>query len=279
MMLSVKFVQDSIKVVDSFNLQSHKTKYLVAHLRRLVGRKCNSALLIHEGVVDVNDNFRWASAHIPAVHRENVEGVSVYNLLKYHQIVITEAALTKLIREIQIYPKKAGWGQRCATPDGKPAPVPDKVPGWNSTWIEKKERLRNAEFRAREFYKDSQAWKWNHEMKGPLKIPRHDKMAGFRVKDFLLSPEKPIWEKLESLYVDDEPLEEEPDEDEFADLSGTIDDNFSLGEMKRSDLIEDKKEIESSDLKLLAAGHMTMAYSRRRSGAEPDSNSGTSDSS
>lgn len=39
------------------------------------------------------------------------------------------------------------------------------------------------------------------------------------MKDFLLTPERPVWEKLESLYVDDEPLEEEPDEDEIEELA------------------------------------------------------------
>lgn len=252
-MLSVKFAQNSIKVVDSFNLQSHKTKHLVQHLRRLLGRRCHSAMLVHEGHLDINDNCRWASAHIPAIRRENVEGVSVYNLLKYHELVITETALAKLIKEIQIYPKKRGWGQRFATPDGKPAPVPEKVVGWNNAWVEKKERLRNSEFRAREFYQESLKWKWSTEIKGPLKVPRSDPMAGFRVKDFLLSPEKPVWEKLESLYADDEPLDEEPEEEEFGELMDTLDAGLRRGEARTSAVIESPEEISKTGLRHLAA--------------------------
>mmetsp|Transcript_144511 Transcript_144511/g.402635 ORF Transcript_144511/g.402635 Transcript_144511/m.402635 type:complete len:476 (-) Transcript_144511:57-1484(-) len=263
-MLSVKFAQDSIKVVDSFNLHSHKTKYLVSHLRRILGKRCRSAMLVHEGHLDVNDNCRWASAHIPSVCRENVEGVSVYNLLKYHQIVITEAALTKLIREIQLYPTKRGWGSRCATPDGKPAPVPEKVPGWNKTWVEKKERLRNAEFRAREYFKETQKWKWSPEQKGPLKVPRHDPLTGFRVKDFLLEPEKPIWEKLESLYVDDEPLEQEPEQEEFDELVDAMDGNLERGEVQRSAVIEDKEDIMRKSLEALAGNSVAAAGGGRR---------------
>lgn len=251
-MLSVKFAQNAIKVVDSFNLQSHKTKHLVQHLRRILGRRCHSAMLVHEGHLDINDNCRWATAHVPAVRRENVEGVSVYNLLKYHQLVITETALMKLIREIQTYPKKRGWGQRYATPDGKPAPVPEKVEGWNTAWIEKKERLKNSEFRAREFFKEQQKWKWSTELKGPLKIPKNDPVAGFRIKDFLLSPEKPIWDKLESLYVDDEPLEEEPEEEEFAELVGAMEKGWLRGEAERSSLIQNRDEIEQTGLRGLA---------------------------
>merc|ERR1712048_38724 len=273
-MLSAKYVQDLIKVVDSFNLQSHKTKHLVRHLRRIVGRRCRSALLVHEGNVDVNDNFRWASAHIASVHRENVEGVSVYNLLKYHQIIFTEPSLMKFISDIQNFPKKRGWGHKNATPDGKPAPVPDKVPGWNKEWIEKKERLRNAEFRAREYYYEQQKWKWSHELKGPLKVPRHDALDSFRVKDFLLNPEEPIWGKLESLYVDDEPLEEAPDDDEFGDLVDTLEGSFELGGAQRSELIDDPGVVERSSLSDLALKGRGRRSAQSQGGAVDDADNG-----
>lgn len=253
-MLSVKFAQNSIKVVDSFKLRSHKTKYLVQHLRRILGRRCHSAMLVHEGEIDVNDNFRWASAHIASIRRENVEGVSVYNLLKYHEVVFTEAALAKLIQEVQTYPQKRGWAANYATPDGKPAPIPEKVPGWNTDWIEKKERLRTSEHRLREFYQEQQKWKWSPELKGPLKVPRHDPLAGFRVKDFIMNTEKPIWEKLETLYIDDEPLEEEPEDDEFADLLETMDAGLQKDEAQTSELIDDPAEIEGMSLQNLAKG-------------------------
>lgn len=253
-MLSVKFAQNSIKVVDSFNLRSHKTKYLVQHLRRVLGRKCHSAMLVHEGTIDVNDNFRWASAHIASIRRENVEGVSVYNLLKYHEVVFTEAALIKLIQSIQTYPQQRGWAAKYATPDGKPASPPEKVAGWNKTWIEKKERLRTTEHRLREFYQDQQKWKWSPELKGPLKVPRNDPLSGFRVKDFIMNSEKPIWEKLETLYIDDEPLEEEPEDDEFADLLETMDASVQKDDTNRSILIEDPAEIEGMSLGALAHG-------------------------
>ncbi|CAE7690432.1 rplD [Symbiodinium pilosum] len=248
-MLSVKFVQNSIKVVDSFNLQSHKTKHLVQHLRRLLGHRCHSALLVHEGNFDVNDNCRWASAHIPAIRRENVEGLSVYNLLKYHEVVITEAALAKLLKEIFLFPRKRGWIQRYATPDRTRAPVPEKVPGWNRAWVEKKERIRNSEFRAREFFQESLKWKWSSDLKGPLKVPRTDALSGFRVKDFLLAPEAPAWEKLESLYGDEEPLEELEDE-EFEELTGNLDALRERGEAKSN--ILDRPEVAQKGLHQLA---------------------------
>ena len=35
-------------------------------------------------------------------------------------------------------------------------------------------------------------WKWSSDLKGPLKVPQSDALAGFRVKDFLLEPRKPV---------------------------------------------------------------------------------------
>merc|ERR1719230_1980555 len=98
-----------------------------------------------------------------------------------------------------------------------------------------------AEFRAKEFFQESQKWKWSTALKGPLKLPKSDPLAFFRVKDFVLSPEKPVWEKLESLYVDDEPLEDEPDEEEFADLVETMEASRDRAEAQHADLIKDRE--------------------------------------
>ncbi|PFH35905.1 putative 50S ribosomal protein L4 [Besnoitia besnoiti] len=214
-MLSAKFAQGQIKVVDHFNLQSHKTKHCVRHLRRILGRKCPSALLVHEGTTDVNDNFRYATAHILAVRRENVEGVNVYNLLKYRQLVITEKALLKLIYNIQTYPEKRGWLPKYATPDGRPAPVPEKVEGWDREWNEMKERERNAKFSKALLRERILKWKWSDETKGAIKISRVDPFKGFRLARFSLHQPTMPWEKVEESYVDTDPLEEDEEGDVF----------------------------------------------------------------
>ncbi|EER15914.1 conserved hypothetical protein [Perkinsus marinus ATCC 50983] len=235
MMLSAKFAQGEITVVDSFNVSTHKTRHVAAHLRRLLGRHCNSALLIHVGTSDVNDNFRWGTAHIAQVRREDVEGVSTYNLLKYRQIVITEQALHKLIAEINNYPKKArimrtrGWLPKHATPDGRPAPVPNKVPGWVSEWAAKKQRLKDSELRQRDYFLEFKKWKWSQKLYGALKVPRFDPLAGFRVKDFSILEhpysemrgQRAKWQKFEQqeVYYDDEPIE--TDFNDPADLQET----------------------------------------------------------
>jgi len=209
--------------------------------------------MMHVGHEDINDNCRWAAAHIPAVARINVEGVNIYNLLKHHKLIMTEAALQKLIHEIQTYPAKRKWGQRFATPDGKPAPVPEKVPGWNDAWVERKKRLINAEFRAKEFFRESLKWKWSPSLKGPLKIPETDPLFRFKVKDFVTTPERPIWEKLESIYADDEPLEEEIDVDEFDDLMESMDQEQTR-HVRMSAEIEDPAEVRMRSLRSLARG-------------------------
>jgi len=123
--------------------------------------------------------------------------------------MLTEKALQRLIYEIHDFPTKRGWGPKNATPDGKPAPVPEKVPGWNTEWIEKKERIRLSAFRAKEYYEEGKKWKWSPALKGPLKVPKDDPLSGFRVKDITARPKAFPWEKLEDLYVDDEPIDDD----------------------------------------------------------------------
>lgn len=165
--------------------------------------------------LDVNDNFRWATGHIAAVRRTYVEGVNVYNLLKFRYLVITEPALKKLTKFLRFYPEKQSWGPTCATPDGKPAPVPEKVPGWNADWVAWKQRLKNSEFRERLLAAERKKWRWSTELKGPLKVKRNDPLAKFRLTDFGKLDLSDPWEQLEDLYADDEPIgmgvEEEED--------------------------------------------------------------------
>ncbi len=206
-MLSAKFAQGEIILVDNFNLSSHKTKHVVQCFRRLVGDKCNSALCCHEGTRDVNDAFRWATAHIAAVRRCNVEGIDVYKLLKYRYLIITELGLQNLIYKLQSYPKLRKWGPKYATPDGRVVPVkhrPKMVPGWNLAWKERKERLRNSEFRAKLYAVERKKWKWSNRLEGALKLRAEDPLYRFRLKNFGALDQTKPWEKMEDIYLDDE---------------------------------------------------------------------------
>jgi 50S ribosomal protein L4 len=209
-MLSAKFAQGEITVVDSLEIGSHKTKNLVLHMRNLLGTRVSSVLIVHEGRGDVNDNFRWASAHLPQIRRENVEGVNVYNLAKYRQLVITEKALHKLIFMINDYPRKMGWVPTNATPDGKPAPIPEQVPGWNTEWLEKRRKLQESEFRGKLLAEERRKWKWSPLLRGPLKVPSNDHLKGFRVKDYSLfetsNNQRLQKYEFQELFNDDEPI-------------------------------------------------------------------------
>ncbi|KAK2196814.1 bifunctional Ribosomal protein L4 domain superfamily/50S ribosomal protein uL4/Ribosomal protein L4-L1e [Babesia duncani] len=212
-MCSVKFAQSQIQVVDSFLMASHKTKYAVQNLREILGKNCNSALLIFVGHKDSNENFRWATANIPSVKIETVEGVNVYNLLKYRQVVITEDALKKLIYYIDNYPKQADWLPKYATPDNKPAPVPEKVPGWNATWLKNKIPFKLLSQSREAWLEQIKNWKWSSERTGALKIPRTDPLAGFKLRYLGNNETEQVKARFQYLY--DSVLDPENDNDTF----------------------------------------------------------------
>ncbi|EAN34130.2 Ribosomal protein L4/L1 family protein [Theileria parva strain Muguga] len=224
-MLSAKFAQSQIQVVDSFLMASHKTKYAVQNLRRILGDRCNSALLVFEGVSDSNENFRWSTANIPSVRRETVEGVNVYNLLKYRQLVITQAALKKLIYYIENYPKKCDWLPKYATPNNTPAPIPEKVKGWNSTWIENKLKARLSPESKEKWMEQVKNWKWSSSTKGPLKVPRDDPLKCFRLIDIPTSDYSEIKNRFQYLY---DSAFDSPEEAELDPFEPTDDEDKAL---------------------------------------------------
>jgi hypothetical protein len=87
---------------------------------------------------------------------------------------------------LQKFPEKRGWLPKSATPDGKKVPKefrPQKVPGWNSDWIKKKELLRTSQFRAKLHAVERKKWKWSHELYGALKLARNDPLEKFRLTE------------------------------------------------------------------------------------------------
>ncbi|KAF8822872.1 putative 50S ribosomal protein L4 [Cardiosporidium cionae] len=247
-MLSTKFAQNQMTVVDNFIVSSHKTKYTVDSLRRILGPRCNSALLVHAGDNDVNDNFRWAVAHIAAVRRQSVEELNTYTLLKFRQLVITEKALQKLLMEIYNYPETQGWTTKNATPDGLPAPKPTKVPGWNADWIKEKEREKAATF-DREMLKEYIAkWKWTSSLKGPLKVPRNDPIKRFKLFDY--SPhgiERPM-NIMENIYEDSEEIGSTLSMSDFVETQKALLEQIESLEKDSSDILEDPLQVSNLQL-------------------------------
>ncbi|KOB89125.1 hypothetical protein PFDG_04272 [Plasmodium falciparum Dd2] len=228
-LLSAKFAQDQIKVVDNFLIKSHKTKYTVKYLRNILGKNCNSALLVHEGKTDVNDNFLWACANIASVKRENVEGVNIYNLLKYRYVVFTYKALKNIIYELKIYPYKMKWLPTYATPNNTQAPIPEKVKNWNFLWLEKKKRNNFSKFDKETLKKRIQEWKWSSDIKGALKVKKHDPYKNFILTKFQCNDPVPEYIKYEYLFnVDDDPHEDNDYEEHFHMLDEILNDDEDL---------------------------------------------------
>ncbi|KAI4840012.1 ribosomal protein L4 [Plasmodium brasilianum] len=213
-LLSAKFAQDQIKVVDHFLVKSHKTKYTVKYLRNILGTNCNSALLVHEGKTDMNDNFAWACANIASIKRENVEGVNIYNLLKYRYVVFTYKALKNIMYELKIYPYKMKWLPTYATPDNSKAPKPQKVKNWNIFWLEKKKRNQFSYFDKDALKKRIQEWKWSSDLKGPLKVKKHDPYKNFILTKFQCNDPPPEYIRYEYLFNVDKEVDNVYDDSE-----------------------------------------------------------------
>lgn len=267
-MLSAKFAQDEIKVVDNFLIKSHKTKYTVKYLRNILGKKCNSALLIHEGKTDVNNNFLWACANIASVKRENVEGVNIYNLLKYRYVIFTYKALQNLIYEIKVYPYKNRWMPTYATPNNTKAPIPEKVNNWNLTWEEKKKRNNFAYFNKEDLKKRIQEWKWSSDLKGALKIKRKDPYKNFILTKFQYQDPLPEYIRYEYLFQtedDTEPFNESENLQMIEEMLNEED-----------EFLSDVSELSSSPLTLKSNDNIcdNMAVSEDSGGGEEEGDTG-----
>lgn len=88
--LSYLYKSGKIIVVDSLESAEGKTKALAAQLSGLGLKK---SVLIGESL---NANFERASRNIPKFVYQPVEGVNVYDLLKYDNVVLEQSSLAKL---------------------------------------------------------------------------------------------------------------------------------------------------------------------------------------
>ena len=90
--LSVKNRDGKLIVVDKFSLEAAKTKYMAQALGEL---KVTSALIVIAGA---DATIERSARNLPKVKVLRVEGLNVYDLLRYDHLVLTEGAL-KLMEE------------------------------------------------------------------------------------------------------------------------------------------------------------------------------------
>lgn len=90
--LSLKNREGKLIVVDRFELEAAKTKIMVQALAEL---KVASAVIV---VTQSDEKIERAARNLPKVKVLRVEGLNVYDLMRYEHLVLTDGAL-KLLEE------------------------------------------------------------------------------------------------------------------------------------------------------------------------------------
>ncbi len=90
--LSAKFSEDSIIFIDSFKVETHKTKNLNS---KLANFNYKSALFVYGDDV-INDNFKKASSNIPRVSSLSHKGINVKDIISYEKIFIEVKSVEKI---------------------------------------------------------------------------------------------------------------------------------------------------------------------------------------
>jgi large subunit ribosomal protein L4 len=88
--LSLKNCDGKIIVVDKLELEQAKTKLMVKALEEL---KVASALIV---IPQPDEKIERSSRNIPAVKVLRVEGLNVYDLIRYEYLILTEEALRQV---------------------------------------------------------------------------------------------------------------------------------------------------------------------------------------
>jgi large subunit ribosomal protein L4 len=87
MALSSKLNENSLLVVDRFELDQIKTKDFLEIVKAL---KVNNALIVTDGT---DENLELSSRNVPAVKVLKSEGLNVYDILKYEHLVLMESSI------------------------------------------------------------------------------------------------------------------------------------------------------------------------------------------
>ena len=94
--LSSKFLEKNIVFINSFEIETHKTKTLNNQLSNF---NYSSALFVYSDD-DVNNNFKKASSNLPKVSLINHKGLNVKDILSYEKIFIEENSIDKISKRL-----------------------------------------------------------------------------------------------------------------------------------------------------------------------------------
>jgi large subunit ribosomal protein L4 len=94
--LALKQREGALVVVTDIVLPEAKTKRMVEFLSRLELRD-NVLIVLHEE----NEGIKKAARNLPYVKVLRSEGLNVYDLLRYHQILFTQEALRRISERLE----------------------------------------------------------------------------------------------------------------------------------------------------------------------------------
>ncbi len=95
--LSIKIKEDKVYIIDSFEIQSFKTKSLFNDLKQF---EYKSALFIYsENGLD--NNFKLASSNIPKISTLNQKGINVKDIITYDKIFIDQKSVSEITKRLQ----------------------------------------------------------------------------------------------------------------------------------------------------------------------------------
>ena len=94
--LSSKLNENKLFIIDTFKIDSHKTKDLNKNLKYF---EYNSALFIHEKQ-GVDKNFKLASSNIPKISILNQNGINVKDIITFDKIFIEQNCLEEISKRL-----------------------------------------------------------------------------------------------------------------------------------------------------------------------------------
>ncbi|HYL46174.1 MAG TPA: 50S ribosomal protein L4 [Candidatus Limnocylindrales bacterium] len=115
--LSAKLVEEKLIVVDSLQLESHKTKPFRQALDKL-DKETRTLLLVENGA---NLNLERASRNLEGVTLVPATGLEPYDLLRHERLVLSRDAAAKLSRALSATKPETPVQIEAAAPAAKPA--------------------------------------------------------------------------------------------------------------------------------------------------------------
>ena len=94
--LSVKINEDKVYIIDSFEIESYKTKALNSDLSKF---DYKTALFIYSES-GLNKNFKLASSNIPHISTLNQKGINVKDIITYDKIFIEKSSINEITKRL-----------------------------------------------------------------------------------------------------------------------------------------------------------------------------------